>query len=137
MSKFRLIEGSNVVELKPKTTELDLLVNEAQKQDPTDQELFVLAYKFVQAGHLMYAQKQLGRLASGYFDIMIYRDLFKSMYARSMIRAHSDQDPIRVQAEFYMIVERCTSLFEPLTFPEKPAFYRFRNEFKRITRNFT
>lgn len=136
VSKLSLIDGNNVVPIKPATTELNLLVQEAYaKKEPTDQDLVVYAYKFVRIGHLLNAQKQLGRVSAGYFDMMIYRDLFKALHARSQLRAHSEGTDIEKQAEYFNIVERSLTLFEPLNFPEKPAFYRFRNEFKRMVRN--
>lgn len=138
MSKLRVIDGDNVVPIKSADTELDQLVREASsKPEPTDQDVVVYAYKFARVGHLLYAQKQLARVASGYFDIMIYRDLFKAMQARSVLRSSSEGTEIERQAEYYNIVERSLTLFEPLNFPEKPAFYRFRNEFRRIVRSLT
>lgn len=138
MSKLNLIEGSNVVQLKPKATELSLLVDEIKaKKEPTDQDRVTYAYKFVRIGNLLYAQKQLGLVSAGYFDMMIFRDLFKALQAKLQLRSYSEGTDIESQAEYFNIVERSLTLFEPLNFPEKPAFYRFRNEFKRVTRNFT
>lgn len=138
MSKLKVIDGDNVVQLKLPTTELSRLVQEVDsKKEPTDQDVVVFAYRFARVGHFLNAQKQLSRLASGYYDMMIYRDLFKALQARSVLRSSSEDTEIERQAEYYSIVERSLDLFEPLNFPEKPAFYRFRNEFRRIVRSFT
>lgn len=127
MSKLTLIEGTNVVQLRSNQAILDVLCTEiGANPEPSNQDLMTYAYRFMGLGKPIHAQKQLARLSSGYFDVMIYRDLFSSLCSRIDFGATSIND------DFLTIVKSALTSFEILNFPEKPAFYRFRHDFHRI-----
>lgn len=132
MSKFRIIEGSNVTSIVDTDREVKILEIEANKKiDPQNKELVVYAYHFLRLGRPILAQKQLNRVTSGYFDMMIYKDLFQAMLAWSLIQNGNKSDELHKQYEFFIIVKRSLDLFDTVNFNEKYAFYRFRREFER------
>lgn len=140
MSKFKIIEGSNVVSISDASRNLKLLEMEVnRKVDPSNKELMVFAYNFLKFGQPLSAQKQLSRLSSGYFDMMIYKDLFQAMLGWSIIKGGRVErnSEAHKQYEFFLITRHSLELFEPLNFPEKPAFFRFRREFQRFTQSLT
>jgi hypothetical protein len=134
VSKFRIIDGSNVSSIAGQSREIQLLEMKADKRDLTDQEIVVLAHHFVRLGQPILAQKHLNRLSSGYFDIMVYKDLFKALLAWSFIQTVKipEMGQIHTHYEYYLIVKQGLENFEDLSFTEKPAFYRFRHEFYKI-----
>lgn len=133
MSKLKVVEGSNVVSITDASREIRLLEIETKKLDPTNKQLVIWAHHFVRLGQPLLAQRQLARISSGYYDMMIYKDLFSSLLAWSLIhtRAASQSEECKAEYEYYLIVKRSLESFDILSFPEKPAFYRFRREFER------
>lgn len=136
MSKFKIIDGQNVTSIVNNNREIVQLELELRKKhDATDRDLVVYAYHFVRLGHLLLAQKYLNRLSTDYFDVNVYKDLSKALLAWSVVKADEKQDSRHVQAtyEYFIILKRVLEMFEDVNFTTKPAFYRFRKQWKEFT----
>lgn len=137
MSKFKVITGESVPLFNVRNSEIEAL--EAQinlKTRPTDRDLVVYAYHFLRLEHPVKAQKYLNKLDPNYFDYQIYKDLSKSLLLWSMAQtdAYLKQRIPPSEYEYFIILKRIVDTFEPLQFYAKPAFYRFRNQFREFTK---
>lgn len=118
VSKFRLINGDAYVNTSNINVELTALQIQVDKDvQPSNKDLIIYAYKFINFNQKLMAQSQLNKLSSGYYDMMIYKDLCHSTMTNNT---------------FLSIVKQSLILFDDLTFIEKSAFYRFRREFQRV-----
>lgn len=137
MSKFKIIDGSNVTSIANASREVKQLEFEIQKKATaaTDRELVVYSYHFTRLGQYLLAQKYLNRLSTDYFDIDVYKDLSKALLAWSVVKSDESQDsqPVRATYEYFIILKRAIEMFEEVNFTTKPAFYRFKKTFKEFT----
>lgn len=139
MSRFRIIDGSNVTSIAERDGEIKKLEFEIQKKvDPTDKDLVVYAYHFVRLGNFLLAQKYLNRLHEHYFDNGVYKDLSHSLLVWSLMNATggSMSDQARATYEYYVILKRAIEMFEEVNFVSKPAFYRFKKTIHEFTKTF-
>lgn len=139
MSKLTIVSGSNVVGIDERSRELKQLELEvAGVSEPSNRQLVVYAYNFMQLGHPLMAQKQLNKISSGYFDMMIYRDLFHALFAWSLVQAvQLKESKAYKDYEYFLIVKSALKAFDELNFSEKPAFYRFRRDFVKYGETLT
>lgn len=132
MSKFKVIEGSNVVSIVARSRELRQLEQDLQKNlNRSNRDIFVYSYHFARLGHPLLAQKHLNNLLPGYFDSGIYKDLCQALLAWSVSQMNPAFKTPQNQKtyEFFIIVKQTLTLFNELNFSQKPAFLRFKREF--------
>ena len=139
MSKFKVIDGSNVTSIAQSDGEIKKLEFEIQKKlEVTEKDLVVYAYHFVRLGNYLLAQKYLNKLSLDYWDSGVYKDLTHALLVWSLCTATngSMSDQARGTYEYYVILKRALDMFEEVNFTSKPAFYRFKKQIHEYTKTF-
>ena len=133
---LKLINGENVTSIVSNNREIKQLEFEIQKKlNPTDRDYVIYAYHFLRLGHTLLAQKYLNHLNQDYFDQGVYKDLAQSLLMWSLAQTDPSlkTGPVAAQYEFFVVIKRVLETFEEVNFITKPAFYRFRKQFKEFT----
>ena len=137
MSKFKVIQGSNVTSIASSTSrEIREIENRFSKMEsPTDRDVVVCAYHFVRLGHLVLAQKYLNSLSSTYFETGIYKDLFQSLLSWSITQNNpqlKSEEHLKAY-EYFIVVRRATEMFQDVNFTSKVAFNRFKQTLQQFS----
>lgn len=140
MSKFKVIDGANVVSIETKNREVRALKTKIESlKPPSNKDLIVFSYHFLRLGQKLSAQKYLCKLSDDYFKIGIYKDLFGALLSWALIQ-NSPKSQITSTSrdyEFFIVVKRSLELFEEVDFPYKAQFYAFKKEFQKYSYNLT
>jgi hypothetical protein len=138
-TKFKVIDGENVTSIASREREIKLLEYEVEKKAATDRasdrDLVVYAYHFARLGHPILAQKYLNRLATDYFDVGVWKDLYQGMLAWSLTTMNPalKKEKYANAHEYYIIIQRVFELFVTLTFETKTSFEKFKVEFQKYS----